>query len=287
MTIPLILTGPTAAGKSTIALQIAEKYGATIVAMDAMTVYRGMNIGTAKPTPADQARIPHRAIDVRHPDEAFSAADFIAEAEKALASGTPTLLCGGAPFYLRAFWLGLVATPPADATLRARFEALDDPHTALAAVDPVLAARLHPHDRVRVVRGLEVHALTGKPLSAMHAEDPRTRRPAEVVWIDAEGLNERIDRRVVAMMNAGYLDEVDALLAAGWSRSLKPMMSLGYRHLAAHRLDGLGLEEAVRLIQRDTRHFAKKQRGFLRSLDLAPGGDPWAAALRAFGPSPR
>lgn len=287
MPTPLILTGPTAAGKSPLALQIAERYGATIVAMDAMTVYRGMSIGTAKPTPAEQARIPHRAINVRDPDEAFSAADFIAEAESALTSGHPTLICGGAPFYLRAFWLGLVATPPADAALRARFEALDDPHAALAVVDPVLAARLHPNDRVRVVRGLEVHALTGTPLSAMHAEDPGHRRPAEVVWIDAEDLNERIDRRVLTMMDAGYLDEVDALLAAGWSPALKPMMSLGYRHLAAHRLDGLAMGEAVRLIQRDTRHFAKKQRGFLRSLDLAPGGDPWEAALRAFGPPPR
>ncbi|GDX80723.1 tRNA dimethylallyltransferase [Deltaproteobacteria bacterium] len=287
MPTPLILTGPTAAGKSSIAMAIAERYGATIVSMDAMAVYRGMDIGTAKATVEDRARVPHRAIDVRNPDEPFSAADFVAEAEAVLATGTPTILCGGTPFYLRAFWLGLVPAPPGDPATRARFEALPDPHAALAEVDPVLAARLHPNDRVRVIRGLEVHALTGTPLSALHAADPHERREAEVVWIDTPDLLDRIDRRVITMMEAGYLDEVRRLIAAGYARDLKPMGSLGYRYLTAHLLDGLPIHEAVRLTQQDTRQFARKQRGFLRGLGLAPDGDPWAAAERAFGPMPR
>jgi tRNA dimethylallyltransferase len=150
-------------------------------------------------------------------------------------------------------------------------------------VDPPLAARLHPNDRVRIVRGLEVHALTGRPLSALHAEDPKVRRDVEIVWIDRDDLYERIDARVDLMMAAGYLDEVRTLLERGWGRHLKPMQSLGYRHLAAALAGETTLEEAVEATKRDTRHFARKQRGFLRSLGLAPGGDPDVAAARAFG----
>ena len=280
---PLVVTGPTAAGKSAVAMALAERWGATIVAMDAMTVYRGMDIGTAKPSAEDRARVPHRGLDLRDPDEPFSAADFVAVAEAAMAEGRPTILCGGAAFYLRAFLDGLVATPPADAHLRARFDALPDPHAALALVDPVLAARLHPNDRVRIVRGLEVHALTGRPLSALHAEDHPTRRDCEVVWVDRDDLPARIDARVVAMMAAGYLDEVRRLLDAGVSRHCKPMRSLGYLHLAAHLAGELSVDEAVRLTQQDSRRFARKQRTFFRGLGLTPGGDAIEAAQRAFG----
>jgi tRNA dimethylallyltransferase len=242
-----------------------------------------MDIGTAKPSAADRARVPHRGLDLRAPDEDFSAADFVAEAEAALAAGGPVVVCGGTPFYLRAFWRGLVAAPAADAAVRARFEALENPHEALAAVDPVLAARLHPNDRVRVIRGLEVHALTGTPLSALHAADDQPPRPLETIWVDSEALDARIDARVHTMMAAGYLDEVRALLAAGYGPEVKPMRTLGYRHLTAHLMSGLPLEEAVRLTQQDTRRFARKQRTFLRGLGLVPGGDAWAAARRAFG----
>jgi tRNA dimethylallyltransferase len=191
---------------------------------------------------------------------------------------------------LRAFLFGLVPAPAVDPALRARLETLDDPHAALQDVDPPLAAKLHPNDRVRVVRGLEYHALTNRRLSDAHAEDPHTRRDAEIVWIDAPDLYERVDARVFQMMGAGYLDEVRRLLAQGYGRQLKPMQSLGYRHLAAHLAGELALDEAVRLTQRDTRHFARKQRTFLRSLGLTPASDPvaagWAAARRAFGQAP-
>jgi tRNA dimethylallyltransferase len=260
-------------------LDIAARYGATVVSMDAMQVYRGLDIGTAKVSVAERARVPHRCIDIRNPDEPFSAADFVAEAD---AVTGPVVLCGGTPFYLRAWLCGLVPTPPVDLALRAELETLPDPHARLAEVDPVLAARLHPNDRVRVVRGLEIHALTGRPLSALHAEDPHERRDAEVIWIDRDNLYERLDARVDAMMDAGYLAEVQGLLDQGWSRELKPMQSLGYRHLAAHLAGEVSLDEAVRLTKRDTRQLARKQRGFLRSMGFTPTSDVNQAAARAF-----
>lgn len=287
---PLVIVGPTGAGKSAIAQEIAEEHGATIVSMDAMQVYRGFDIGTAKTTAAERARVPHACIDVRDADETFSAADFVAEATRIEASGVPMLLVGGTTFYLRAWLFGLVDAPPVDAQLRARLEALADPHAALLAVDPVLAARLHPNDRVRLVRGLEIYALTGRRLSEMHDADPWNRRDAELVCIDSPDLYTRIDARVDAMMQAGYLREVEELLRAGVSPDCKPMQSLGYRHLTAHVRGGVALAEAVRLTKRDTRHFARKQRGFLRSWEILPSADPvgdaLAAAHRAFGSGP-
>lgn len=276
---PLVLLGPTGAGKTDLAVAIAERFGATVVSMDAMAVYRGMDIGTAKVSREVRARVPHRCVDVRDPDEAFSAADFVAEAD---AVAGPRILVGGTTFYFRAWERPLVETPPVDPALRAALDALPDPHARLREVDPPLAARLHPHDRVRVIRGLEVHAATGRRLSDLHAEDAARRRPAEVVWVDRDDLPATLDRRVEAMMAAGYLDEVRALLAR-YPRTLKPFRSLGYLHLSAHLAGELDLAEAVRRTQRDTRHLARKQRMFLRNAGYAPGGDAWEAARRAFG----
>ena len=280
---PLVITGPTAAGKSAVAMDICARTGATLVAMDAMTVYRGMDIGTAKPTAADRMQVPHEGLDLRDAGESFSAADFVALADDVIARGGPVVLCGGAPFYLRAFLDRLVPTAPVDLALRAELQALPDLHARLAEVDPALAARLHPNDHVRIVRGLEVHRLMGVPLSSLHAAEAPPRRPAEVVWIDATDLNVRIDARVLTMMEAGYLDEVRGLLDAGVPRACKPMQSLGYRFLAAHLAGESTLAEAVTLTQTASRQFARKQRTFLRGLGFQPGGDPLAAAARAFG----
>lgn len=278
---PLVLLGPTGAGKTDLAVALAERWGAHVVSMDAMQVYRGMDIGTAKVSREVRARVPHFAIDIRDPDEAFDAADFVALAD---AVPDPKIVVGGTTFYFQAYVRGLVDTPAVDPALRTRLEALPEPHAELQRVDPVLAARLHPHDRVRIVRGLEVFLLGGVPLSTLHAADPRHRIDAEVVAVDVDDLYLRLDARVAAMMEAGYLDEVRALRAAGYARTLKPMQSLGYRHLAAH-LDGeVSLDEAVRLTCRDTRTLARKQRSFLRSNGIVVG-DAWAAAARAFGPA--
>jgi tRNA dimethylallyltransferase len=189
------------------------------------------------------------------------------------------VLCGGTVFYLRAWMQPLVAVPPVDPALRAALEALPDPHARLREVDPVLAARLHPNDRVRVVRGLEVHTLTGRPLSALHAEDPGMRRPCTICWVDREDLEAVLERRLRGMMDAGYLQEVERLLSAGVPRDCKPMQSLGYRHLADHLYGEIPLEEAVLRTQRDTWRFARKQRGFLRSLGAAPVSTTEAEAL--------
>lgn len=279
---PLVITGPTAAGKTAAAVAIAQEYGATIVSMDAMQVYRGMDIGTAKVDAETRERIPHRCIDIRDPNEDFSAADFVNEANAAIESGHPVILCGGTPFYLRAFLLGLVPAPIVDLEIRRQFEVLENPHAVLHTVDPILASRLHPNDKVRIIRGLEFHAASGQRLSEMHDADPKTRRDCEVVWIDAEDIYARIDQRVIDMIAAGYLSEVRGLLDAGYSPALKPMQSLGYKHLTAHLLGGLDFAEAVRLTQRDTRHFAKKQRTFLRGLGFSPGANPLEAAKCAF-----
>lgn len=284
---PLVIVGPTGAGKSDLALEVAERFGAEVVSMDAMQVYRGMDIGTAKLSLAERRGVPHHGIDVREPDEAFSAADFVALAEEAEAAararGRPVVLCGGTTFYLQAWWVGLVPVPPVDPALRAALAAEPEPHRLLAEVDPELAARLHPNDLVRVLRGLEVHRLTGRPLSALHREHAKDRRPCEIVWVDTPGLEERLDRRVERMMAAGYLEEVRGLLARGFARSLKPMLSLGYKHLAAHLAGELPLDEAMERTKRDTRQLARKQRMWLRGKGLAPGADAFEAADRAFG----
>ncbi len=277
---PLFLVGPTGAGKTAASLRIAARYGLEVVSMDAMQVYRGMDIGTAKATEEERARVPHRCIDVRDPVEPFDATTFAAEVD---AAGARALPCGGAVFYLRAWMQPLVDVPPVDPALRAALEAIPDPHARLREVDPVLAARLHPNDRVRVVRGLEVHAMTGRRLSALHAEDPRTRRPCTIAWIDRPDLAEVLDRRLDGMLEAGYLDEVGRLLASGVPRDCKPMQSLGYRHLADHLHGEIDLDEAIRRTRRDTHAFARRQRSFLRSLGLTPGADPDALAAEVYG----
>jgi len=286
----LVLAGTTTSGKTAAAIAVAERYGATVLSADAMAVYRGLDIGTAKPTAAERARAPHEGLDLVDPDEPFDAAAFVALADEVIARGGPVVVAGGTSLYIRALVRGLVPTPPVDWELRAELRGLPDAHARLREVDPVLAARLHPHDEVRVVRGLEVYRQTGQRLSDLHAA--HAAQPDRVLavglWLDRDDLDERIDARVLQMMDAGYLDEVRGLLEVGWSREHKPMRSLGYRHLCEHLLDGLPLDEAVRRTQRDTRRFARKQRTWMRQLGferVLPDPMPavWTAAERAFG----
>jgi tRNA dimethylallyltransferase len=261
----LVIAGPTSAGKTSAAIHVAHLWGARIVSADAMQVYRGMDVGTGKAHPAVLELFPHDCIDVREPHQPFTAQDFTAAADAAVASGDRVLVAGGTVFYLRAFLHGLVPAPRGDPALRAELEALEDPHAALQRVDPVLAARLHPNDRVRIVRGLEVFHISGQRLSDLHAEDDQApRHPHRVMWLDRDDLRSRIDLRVQRMMERGYLEEVRGLLEAGVERHRKPMQSLGYRHLADHLLDGLDLAEAVWRIRRDHWRYARQQRGWSR-----------------------
>jgi tRNA dimethylallyltransferase len=264
----LIVAGPTAAGKTAATLDLAERWRAVVLSADAMQVYRGMDIGTAKATAEEQARIPHFGLDLVNPDQPFDAAAFVALADRVLSEHDRVIVCGGTGMWLQSLVRGLVATPPVDSALRAELDSAPDLWDRLNAVDPALAARLHRNDRVRLVRGLEVVLTSGERLSVLHGA--HAARPDRLVhraaWLDRDDLDARIDSRVAAMIQAGYVDEVRRLLEAGWSRRLKPMMSLGYRHLAEYVLDDLPLGEAVRRTQRDTRRFARKQRNWLRAL---------------------
>lgn len=264
----LVLAGPTAAGKSAVGLAIAEKYQGVLLSADAMQVYRGMDVGTASPTPEERAAILHFGVDEVEPGERFSAADFVGCARRALRTGRPVVVVGGTALYLRALTHGLAPTPEVDPVLRARLQALEAPHAALMQVDPELAARLHERDHKRIIRGLEVHAQTGRRLSALQAEHQAQPVQAHALglWLDRPDLDARIDERVGRMMEVGYLEEVRALLDAGVPRSSRPMTTLGYRHLCDHLLDGLDLDEALRRTRRDTRKFARKQRTWRRHL---------------------
>jgi tRNA dimethylallyltransferase len=280
----LVLGGPTAAGKTERAVGLALAADAVVLSADAMQVYRGLDIGTGKVTREEMQGVPHFGLDLVAPDEPFDAAAWASLADRVVAEHPRVVVAGGSALYLRSWLYGLVETPPVDPALRAELEALTDPHPALAAVDPALAARLHPNDHLRIVRGLEVFRQTGLRLSELHAaHGARTPRfPFVAVHLDRDDLFPRIEARVDRMMAAGYLDEVRGLLERGYARTLKPMTSLGYRHLADHLLDGLPLDEAVRRTVRDTRQFARKQRTWLRSLGWPAADDDagLVAALR-------
>ena len=267
----LIIGGPTAAGKSDAAIAVAKRWGAHIISADAMTVYRHMNIGTAKPDPDLLVRHPHACIDIRDPDEEFSVADFVEVVDLAVREHDRVVIAGGTPFYLAALVRPLAVLPEADPGVRATLELLSDPHARLAEVDPPLAERLHPNDRVRIIRALEVFTLTGTPLSVLQKRPPRRPPlPAEVVWLDRDALRDCIDLRLSMMMEAGYREEVEGLLADGWGRELKPMKSFAYRHLVSHILGEMPLDEAIRQTARDTWRLARKQRNWARSMEWQP-----------------
>jgi tRNA dimethylallyltransferase len=280
----VVLAGPTAAGKSARAVELALAADAVVLSADAMQVYRGFDVGTGKVTAAERRGVPHFGLDLVDATEPYDAAAWATLADEVVRTHPRVVVAGGTTLWLRSWLYGLVETPPVDPGLRAALEALPDPHAALAEVDPALAARLHPHDRLRVVRGLEVFHQTGRRLSELQAAHGAAtpRFPFVVARLDREDLFERIERRVHQMLADGYLAEVRGLLERGVPPECRPMRSLGYRHLTEHLLGGLPLEEAVRRTIRDTRHFARKQRTWMRSLGwpLAPDDEPLLAALR-------
>jgi len=286
----LILTGPTACGKTALALELAERAGAEIIGLDSMTVYRGMDIGTAKPTPDERARIPHHLIDVLDPWESLTVAWWLDQAAAACrditARGKRPLFVGGTPFYLKALLHGLFPGPPADDELRRRLEAEAESegnaavHRRLAEVDPRTAARLHPNDVRRVVRALEVHTLTGKPISdwqqtwdtpAFTANPelapPPARIPAVVLELPRSELHDRINLRVAEMLAAGWLEEVRKLRELPHPLSREARQALGYRELLAHlNGTGPGRDETTELIRIHTRQFAKRQLTWFRHM---------------------
>lgn len=288
----LVVVGPTATGKTELAVALAERHGGEIVSADSVQVYREFDVGTGKPSPEERARAVHHLIDAFDPLEAVDAARFAELAELAVgdirARGKLPIVCGGTFLWVRALVYGLAPAPPADPEIRARHRALVEAegrqalHAALAAVDPVAAARLAPNDFVRVSRALEVHELTGLPLTSFHEQHGfKTRRhAARLLGVKraAAELDERIAARVRAMLRAGWVDEVRELLAAGYG-SARAMGSVGYKQISEAIRDGAPLDDDALFdpIRRATRVFARRQRTWLRDEPvewLEPGALP-------------
>jgi tRNA dimethylallyltransferase len=287
----VVVTGPTAAGKSAAAIALAERIGGEIVNADSMQVYRGLDIGTAKPSLAERARVPHHLIDVLPPDAVYSAGRFAEEARAAAAEiharGRHVLLVGGTGLYIRAFLEGLAGGVGRDPSLRAALEeehavAVAEGDTArlhrrLAELDPETARRLHPHDVRRIVRALELHARTGRAPSAVRRDDPpRARYRALHLVLDpgTEELRRRIAARCEQMIARGLLQEVRALRGRGYGPELPAMQAIGYRHMQPV-IDGLEtLAHVLEAMKRDTWQFARRQRTWLRRVRDAVGVHP-------------
>ncbi len=296
-----ILTGPTGSGKSAVALELAERLNAEIVCMDSMTLYRGMDIGTAKPTADDRATVPHHLLDVLDPWESGSVAWWLDRAAEACRQirgrGKCPLFVGGTPFYLKALRHGLFDAPPVDPAIRQRLEAdaarigNEALHRRLAEVDAKAAQRLHPNDVRRVVRALEVFEATGRPISDLQQTwDTPTAVHIPCVYLDwpRDELCRRIDARVTAMLAGGWVEEVARLRQSPRPLSKEASAALGYRELLSHPAGEAVSEELADTIRLRTRQFAKRQLTWFRNLSdclpidprrAGPAGE-LAAALR-------
>ena len=274
------IVGPTATGKTAVGLELAKKLDGEIVSADSMAVYKGMDIGTAKPTAAEQAAVRFHLIDVVRPDEEFSVAEFKRLAERAVADIIARhrlpLLVGGTGLYVRAVTGGL--NIPAVGPDRKLRESLKAEAAAfgnerllerLRAVDPAAAERIHARDLKRIIRALEVYVLTGLPISHFHSTAGSTDAAYHVrlfgLNMSRTALYERIERRVDEQIEAGLVQEVSGLLAGGYTVELPSMKGLGYKQIAGYLLGEYDFETAVALLKRDTRRFAKRQLTWFRA----------------------
>ncbi len=275
----VVLVGPTAIGKSRIAIEVAQALGTEILTADSTQVYRGMNVGTDTPSEEDRQRVPHRLIDLVEPDEPFNAGEFrrqaLREISRLYENGLLPLVVGGTGLYVRALLNGLWAGPPSDRILRrkleeeARARGGESMYQELSRVDPATARRLHPRDTVKVLRALEVYRQTGVPLSKAHeAHRERATTPFRTLILgltmERAVLYQRIDQRVDVELAKGLVDETRTLLEKGYSRDLVSMKSLGYRQMAGYLEGEYSFDDAVRRLKRDTRHFAKRQMTWFR-----------------------
>ncbi len=262
------IVGPTASGKTALSLPVAERLGAEILCMDSMQIYRGMDIGTAKPTREERARVPHSLLDLIAPDQPFTVAQYAAAARERIESAPIPLLVGGTGLYLQALSLPMeFGAVPGDEALRARYHRLaqeqgeDALFALLRARDPVSAQRLHPHDVRRVVRALEVFELTGQPLSQQKMPGPED-SPYDfqlyALSLPRETLYQRVDARVDEMLRQGLLEEVRRVRREA-PPDAQSMQGLGYKELLPVLEGRMPLEEAASLLKLRTRHFAKRQ----------------------------
>lgn len=269
----IAIIGSTASGKSALALELARRIGADILCVDSMTVYRGMDIGTAKPSAAERAEIVHHLLDVADPTESFTAARFVELADGVIASATkrnvPLICVGGTPMYFKTLFEGLFEGPSADAVLRERLmaEPLDVLYARLSKVDPEAITRIHGNDQRRIVRALEVYELTGKPISDHQREwGVQVRHPATWLGIrwETETLNRRINARVKQMMQAGWLEEVRGLLERFGTLSKTASEATGYAELIAHLRGEMSFEDVFEQIKIHTRQLARRQTKWFR-----------------------
>ena len=271
----IIILGPTAVGKTDLALDLASGFGGEIISADSMQVYRHLDIGTSKPSPQERERVPHHLIDVVNPDEEFSAARFNEMARGIigdLEGRKAVFVVGGTGLYVRTLTGGLIEG--SDAELRKRYrEALEREdgvslYGRLRQLDAPAAERIHPRDKVRIVRALEEAELTGEPISAKQRRhgfrDIRYEALRIGLYRDREELYRRIDSRAAQMVEAGLVGETEKILRMGYHEKLKPLQTLGYRHFIRHLKGGATLEEALQSMQRDTRHYARRQMTWFR-----------------------
>jgi tRNA dimethylallyltransferase len=275
----VVLLGPTAVGKSRIAVRVAKRFDTEILTADSRQVYRGMDIGTDKPTVEERQDVLHRLIDMADPDEAFNTGWYrrvaLGEIDRLYAAGKLPFVVGGTGLYIRTLVRGLCVAPAADPELRAelakvsREQGRERLHAELAEVDPVTAARLHPNDEAKIIRALEVQRLSGQSLSALHHRHGFQEEQFSVCLIGlrrpTEELYRRIEERIDWQLAHGMVQETRSLLDGGYGRQLGSMKGLGYRHIAAHLAGEYDEQEMVRLFKRDTRRFAKRQMTWFRS----------------------
>ncbi len=297
------LTWPTASGKTAVGLELAARLHAEIISLDSMAVYRGMDIGTAKPTLAERQAVTHYLIDVVDPDQEYSLAQYVAAAHSAVeeiaSRRRVALFVGGTPLYLKSLLRGIFSGPPADWALRRQWQALVDGegvealHARLAQVDPLSARRLHARDTRRVIRALEVWEKTGQSISELQRQFDRA-RPAEacrvfaLAWPRSE-LARRIDARVDAMFAAGFVDEVRGLVDGPHPPGRTARQAVGYREVIEHLQGARNLCDTIELVKLRTRQFSKRQMTWFRSLSecrvvpLTTADDPAQIARKIAG----
>lgn len=275
----IVIVGPTASGKSELAVRLAKRFDGEIVNADSMQVYRGLNIGTAKSSLESMENIPHHLFDIIKPDEEFTAADYSRAAKEIIhqicSRGKTAVVVGGTGLYIRALLSGLADVPGADDDFRSECNELADKYgneqllALLRKVDPEAAARIHPNNRVRVIRALEVFRQTGRTISAFQGEHGFTLKWCNSLKIginvERSELYQRINARVEQMIAEGFVAEVESLLSQGYSPGLKSLSSIGYREICAYLAGRQNLTESIELIKQSSRHYAKRQLTWFKS----------------------
>ena len=275
----VVICGPTGIGKTSVAIETASVFGGEIINADSMQIYKYMNIGTAKPTSQEQTRVPHHLIDILEPDEFFDAAKFAKMAYTKIMElrkrNILPFVVGGTGFYIKALVHGLFQAGSADHNARARLKeeaaakGADVLYKRLRQYDPDAAEKIHPNDTYRIIRAIEIYEKTGKTISEHRHEhrfsDARFRALKIGLDTGRDILYDRINRRVDAMIAEGFADEVRMLLDRGYSEDLKAMQSIGYRHITEFIRGRLSYDEALRILKRDTRRYAKRQLSWFRS----------------------